>query len=185
VAALTKALDAWWWPTAVGPWMRCFCADYRDLCFEHEKDYVTTSREKMLGMKLEEMQAGREQRLPQISAAIEPLRKALGEHAWLGGTSPNYADYRILGPILFLASVGKQPALAVDDPLRDWIERCRDLFGGLGRHPGLHELYGLTVPEGGPEPYMRESWRGGIYKRNTGPESTRAETEFITKKSAR
>jgi hypothetical protein len=38
------------------------------------------------------------------------------------------------------------------------------------------------VPEGGPEPYMRESWRGGIYKRNTGPASTRAETEHITKK---
>ena len=185
VAALTKALDAWWWPTAVGPWMRCFCADYRDLCFEHDKDYVTTSREKMLCMKLEDMQAGREDRLPQISAAIEPLRKALGEHKWLGGSEPNYADYRILGPILFLASVGKQPALAEDDPLRDWIERCRDLFGGLGRHPGLHELYGLTVPEGGPEPYMRESWRGGIYKRNTGPESTRAETEFITKGAAK
>ena len=58
------------------------------------------------------------------------------------------------------------------------------LFGGLGRHPGLHELYGLTVPEGGPEPYMREKWRGGIYKRNTGPASTRAETEHITKGKA-
>jgi hypothetical protein len=81
VAALTKALDAWWWPTAAGPWMRCFCADYRDLCFERDKDYVTTSREKMLGMKLEEMQAGREDRLPQISAAIEPLRMALREHS--------------------------------------------------------------------------------------------------------
>ena len=56
---------------------------------------------------------------------------------------------------------------------------------GLGRHPGLHELYGLTVPEGGPEPYMRETWRGGINKRNTGPESTRAETEHITKAAAK
>lgn len=184
VAALTKALDAWWWPTAVGPWMRCFCADYRDLCFERDKDYVTTSREKMVGMKLEDMQAGRAERLPLISAAIEPLRMALREHQWLGGSEPNYADYRIMGPIMFLASVGKVPALAADDPLRDWIERCRDLFGGIGRHPGLMNLYGLDVPAGGPEPYMRETWRGGIYKRNTGPASTRAETAHITNAKA-
>lgn len=181
VAALTKALDAWWWPTAVGPWMRCFCADYRDLCFEEDKHYVTTSREVMVGMKLEEMQAGREDRLPQISAAIEPLRMALREHEWLGGDAPNYADYRILGPILFLASVGKIPALAEDDPLRDWIERCRDLYDGLGRHPGLHNLYGLKQREGDPDLYLRDGWRGGIYKRNTGPASTQAETQHITK----
>ena len=30
--------------------------DLLDLCFEHDKDYVTTSREKMLGMKLEDME---------------------------------------------------------------------------------------------------------------------------------
>ena len=181
VAALTRALDAWFWVTATGPWMRCYCADYRDLSLPQDREYVTTSREMMLGKKLEEMQAGREDRLPAISASLEPLRLALREHKWLGGSESNYADYRILGSILWLASVARTPPLSPDDPLRDWIERCRDLYGGLGRHPGLHELYGLKVPEGGPEPYMRESWRGGIYKRNTGPDSTRAETDHITK----
>src|SRR5690606_18774699 len=68
VAALTKALDAWFWKTATGPWMRCYCADYRDLSLPQDHEYVTTSREIMLGKKLEEMQAGREDRLPQISA---------------------------------------------------------------------------------------------------------------------
>jgi glutathione S-transferase len=179
VAALTKALDAWWWATAVGPWMRCFCADYRDLCFERDKDYVTKSREIMVGMTLEERQKGRENRLPQISAAIEPLRHALREHKWLGGSEPNYADYRILGPILFLASIGKVPSLAEDDPLRDWIERCRDLYGGLGRHPGLMNLYGLKQRDGDPDLFVKSTWRGGIHKRNTGPASTREETQRI------
>ncbi len=185
VAAVTKALDAWYWPAIVGPWMRCFCADYRDLCFEQDKDYVTKSREVMLGMKLEEMQKGREDRLPKISADLEPLRTALREHQWLGGDMPNYADFRIMGPIMFLASVGTIPALAEDDPLRDWIERCRDLYGGVGRHEGLHNLYGLEHREGDPDPYMRENWRGGAFKRNTGPESTRAETEHIGKTGAK
>jgi glutathione S-transferase len=180
-AALTKALDAWFWATAVGPWMRCFCADYRNVCYEHDKEYVTSTREVMLGKKLEDMQAGREDRLPAISAALEPLRMALREHAYLGGSEPNYADYRIMGGFLWLASVAGTPALAADDPLRDWVERVRALFGGLGNHPGLFPIFGLEQREGDPDPFNRQAGQGGIFKRNTGPASTQAETKHINK----
>ncbi|MEO0062996.1 MAG: hypothetical protein RLZZ08_1556 [Pseudomonadota bacterium] len=184
VAALTRALDAWFWRVGTGPLMRCFCADYRDVAFEHDQDYITRSREVMVGMKLEDRQAGREDRLPLISAELEPLRMTLRESLWLGGDSPNYADYRILGSFLFVASVGKVPSLAEDDPLRDWIERCRDLFGGLGRHPGLFNLYGLKQRDGDPDPFQKMQGAGGIHKRNTGPASTSAETMRITGKAA-
>jgi len=180
-AVLTKALDAWFWSTAVGPWMRCFCADYRDVCYEHDKEYVTSTREVMLGKKLEDMQAGREDRLPQISASLEPLRMALREHDYLGGSEPNYADYRIMGGFLWLASVAQTPALAADDPLRGWVERVRALFGGLGNHPGLFEIFGLEQREGDPDPFVRQAGQGGIFKRNTGPASTSAETKRILK----
>jgi len=179
VASLARAVDAWFWRMIVGPWMRCFCADYRDLCFEQDKAYVTHSREIMVGMRLEEKQAGREDRLPQISAELEPLRIALRETPWLGGDAPNYADYRIIGPFLFLASVATIPPLAEDDPVRDWVERVRALFGGLGHHPGLFPLWGLRRREGDPELFAPQG-QGGIHKRNTGPESTRAETRRIT-----
>ncbi len=180
-AALTKALDAWFWATAVGPWMRCFCADYRNVCFEHDKEYVTSTREVMLGKKLEDMQAGREDRLPAISAALEPLRMTLREHAFLGGSEPNYADYRIMGGFLWLASVAGTPALASDDPLRGWVERVCALFGGLGNHPGLFPIFGLEQREGDPDPFNRQAGQGGIFKRNTGPASTQAETKHILK----
>lgn len=91
VAVMIRALDAWFWGAAVGPWMRSYCADYRDVCFEHDKEYVTSSRAVMLGGKLEDIQAGREDRLPAISAALEPLRLALRGSDFLGGSSPNYA----------------------------------------------------------------------------------------------
>ncbi|OYW45403.1 MAG: 1,3-beta-glucanase [Sphingomonadales bacterium 32-68-7] len=184
VATLTRALDAWFWRAAVGPWMRSYCADYRDQCLECDKDYVTTSREIMLGMKLEDMQAGREERLPKISAELEPLRMALRDSPWLGGAAPNYADYRVLGSVLWLASVARTPPLSAEDPLRDWIERGRDLFDGLGRHPGLNTLYGLEPRDGDPEPFMKVGGAaGGIFKRNTGPASTQAETRKITAKA--
>jgi hypothetical protein len=86
VAATLKALDHWFWNAAVGPWMRCFCADYRDLSLPQDHEYITHSREKMLGRKLEEIQAGRE-RLAGISAALEPLRSTLAQHPWLGGSA--------------------------------------------------------------------------------------------------
>jgi glutathione S-transferase len=184
VAVLTKALDAWFWSTATGPWMRCFCADYRDVSFEHDQDYITTTREVMLGARLEDLQAGREDRLPQISANLEPLRMALREHPFLGGASPNYADYRVMGSILWLASVAQVPALAAHDPLRDWIERVRALYGGLGNHPGLFEIFGLEQRDGDPDPFNRQAGKGGIFKRNTGPASTQAETRFINKQDA-
>jgi hypothetical protein len=164
--------------------MRCYCQDYRDLSLPQDQDYVTHSRENMLGRTLEEMQAGRADRLPAISAALEPLRKSLREAAWLGGKEPNYADYRALGNFLFTASIAKTPPLAEDDPLREWLERCFDLFDGLGRHPGLFSLFGLKPRDGDPELFSRLGPWGGQEQRNTGPASTRPETEAITRPKA-
>ncbi|HSG35464.1 MAG TPA: beta-etherase [Sphingomonadaceae bacterium] len=180
VASVTRALDAWFWGAATGPWMRCFCVNYRDLANPEDHEYITHSREKMLGMTLEEMQAGWEDRLAGISAALEPLRIALRETKYLGGHTPNYADYRILGSILFTASVCKtSPVLADDDPLRPWIDSLLDMYDGLGRHPGLFPLFGLKQREGDPALFMPQG-QGGIHKRNTGPASTQAETQRIT-----
>ncbi len=159
----------------------CYCQDYRDLSLPQDHEYVTSSRETMLGRKLEDIQAGREDRLPQISASLEMLRQTLRESKWLGGDEPNYADYRILGSFLFTASVAKTPPLSEEDPLRDWLDRCFDLYDGLGRHPGLFPLFGLERREGDPELFSTVAAMGGQQHRNTGPDSTRAETEAITR----
>lgn len=184
VKPLAQFLEGWLWRTAVTPWFGCYIKDYRDLSLPQDHAYVTESREVMLGgRKIEDVQAGREERLPLVPPTLEPLRQLLTENPWLGGDSPGYADYRALSVFLWLGSVATTPALTDDDPLRDWLDRGFDLYGGLGRHPGMHTLFGLKLREGDPEPFSKAPAGGGIASRNTGPASTRAETERLKGKA--
>jgi glutathione S-transferase len=184
VKPLTQVVETWLWQQAIRPWMTCFLKSYRDLSLPQDHAYVTESRERMFGGKIEDIIVGREDRIPTVPPKLEILRTVLREHKWLGGGSPNYADYRALSVFLFCASVADTPVLTDDDPLRDWIDRGFDLYGGLGRHQGMHPLFGLKLREGDPEPFNKDAAAGGLASRNTGPQSTAAETARITGKSA-
>ena len=180
-----QMLEQWLWQTAIGPWMTCYLGQYRDRALPEDHAYVTESRERMFGgQKIEDIIVGREDRLPQIPPKLELMRTTLREHAWFGGESPNYVDYRMLSVFLFLAAVADIPALPEDDPLRDWIERGFDLYGGLGRHPGLSPLFGLPRRENDPEPFERNPPEWGLTRRNTGPQSTAAETARLKGRAA-
>ncbi len=142
---LVKFIDAWAWRTVIGPWFRCYILDYHDLSRPVDHAYVRESRERLFlqGRRMEDVQAGREERLPEITPLLDPLRQLLKDTPWLGGDKPNHADYCILSTFLWTASVAKIPPLHDDEPLRDYIDRGFDLYGGLGRHPGMHNLFGL------------------------------------------
>ena len=181
IKPLTEFVEGWLWRTAIGPWFSCFIIDYRDRSLPQDHEYVTTTRETMLGgRKLEDVSAGREDRLPQVPPTLEPFRQLLKANKWLGGEAPNYADFRALAVFLWTASVAGTPPLTEDDPLRDWLDRGFDLYGGLGRHPGMSPLFGLKLRDGDPEPFVKDGPVGGLATRNKGPESTRAETERMT-----
>ncbi|MGZ3234975.1 MAG: beta-etherase [Croceibacterium sp.] len=174
---MTETLERWLWQTAIGPWMTCYIKTYRDRSLPQDHEYVTTSRERMFGAKMEDVILGREARLPQVLPNLELLRQTFAEHPWIGGESPNYADYRLLSVFLFCASVADIPPMTEDEPLRGWIDRGFDLYGGLGRCEGMSPLFGLQLREGDPEPFQKgPGFGGGLARRNTGPESTREET---------
>ena len=176
VEIATKFIEGWLWGNVLREWMPNIVQDYRDMVMDVDWDYVTKTRTPP-GKTLEEVQAGREDRLPLIPPKLELLRTTLRETPWLGGDAPNYTDYRALAVFLFMSAVATTPVLTEDDPIRDWVERGFDLHGGLGRIPGMKPLFGLKLRQGDPEPFVKDAVGNGLTRRNTGPDSTKAETE--------
>src|ERR1700737_5008807 len=70
---------------------------------------------------------------PALADTLKPLRSHLSQYPFLGGNTPNYADYIALGAFHWVASVSTLPLLArSDDTLRRWLDKGFDLYGGLG-----------------------------------------------------
>lgn len=107
---------------------------------QEDRIYFRTSRESRMGQPLEQAVADREDRLPAVRARFEPLRQTLTASAFIGGDTPNYADYMAIGVLIWATSVATMPLFAKDEALLPWINRCLDLYNGLGRQiklPGL------------------------------------------------
>jgi glutathione S-transferase len=124
-----------WADTVLNPMVaRILVRDVLDVLDTKDKAYFRKSREERFGAKLEQLQAEREERLPELRTLLEPLRVALGDGEWLGGNDgPSYADYIIFGAFQWARCVSRFELLAEDDPLWGWRERMLDLFGGLAR----------------------------------------------------
>jgi len=105
--------------------------------YEHltpeDRDYFRTTREQRFGRPLEEVQAGREERLEAFRKSLQPLRMTLSDAPFIGGPAPLYADYLVFGAFQWARTVSPFRLLAADDPLTAWLERCLDLHDGIGR----------------------------------------------------
>jgi glutathione S-transferase len=107
--------------------------DIHEILDPVDKAYFRESREKRLGRTLEAAQADRAERVAAFRQALAPLRLMLRHQPWIGGAAPLFADYLVFGPLQWARVASAFPVLAADDPVRDWFERCLDLFGALGR----------------------------------------------------
>jgi len=97
------------------------------------RDYFIANREARFGMKLEQVTAGREERLPEFHALLAPLRHVLSGQDYLGGDEPDYADYAVFGGFQWARCTSPFRLLAPGDAVHAWRERMLDLFGGLAR----------------------------------------------------
>jgi glutathione S-transferase len=108
--------------------------DIHDQLDEADKPYFRTSREKRFGGRsLEDVQRGRESRIAEFRATLQPLRAMLAMQAWISGETPAYADYLVFGAFQWARIVSRFPILEKDDAVAQWFERMLDLYDGLGR----------------------------------------------------
>jgi glutathione S-transferase len=120
-----------------------YALDIHNAARPEDRAYFRQSREvRLKGRTLEEFTADRESQVSALRDSLAPLRGQLASYPFLGGESPNYADYIAMSAFLWVASVSTLPLLAKnDDTLRTWLDRGFDLYGGIGRDPKMKPLF--------------------------------------------
>jgi glutathione S-transferase len=141
--AMVRLMDEWFTAEVLRKMFRMYILDVHDAARPEDKPYFRESRETRFlhGKTLEEFTADRVTRLPALRDALNPLRLHLKNHPFMGGSSPNYADYIVLGAFIWAASVGTVTMLAADDSLRGYVDRGLDLYGGMARDPRMRPLF--------------------------------------------
>jgi glutathione S-transferase len=131
--ALAKFFDGWFGLEIMNRIFAINVLDIHNHARAADQPYFRQSREARLGGKtLEQFTEGRDARLPELHHALRPMRAALATSPFLGGDTPNYADYIALGGFLWAGAVCTIPLLKSDDRLNDWLKRGFDLYGGIG-----------------------------------------------------
>ncbi|MGB5092197.1 MAG: glutathione S-transferase family protein [Parvibaculum sp.] len=139
--AAIRFFDNWFGLEIMNRMFGLYVLDIHNVAFPQDHAYFRESREKRLGgMTLEAFTRDREARLPELRHALRPLRATLAQQPWLGGETPNYADYIALGGFLWVASVNTLPPLEQADTLNDWLSRGFALYGGIARDAKRHPL---------------------------------------------
>jgi glutathione S-transferase len=128
----------WWGDTVVIAGMfPMIVADIHDHLPPADQAYFRQSREARLGKTLEEASADREQRVAGFRKSLDPMRLTLKTQPFLGGATPNYADYIMFGGFQWARAISPFALLAKDDAIYAWREKLLDAFGGLARRsPG-------------------------------------------------
>jgi glutathione S-transferase len=146
--AMVRLMDAWFLAEVLRKLFRLYVLDVYNAARPQDQAYFRHSREaRIKGTSLEAFTADRVQYLPALRESLAPLRAQLSANIFLGGETPNYADYIALGAFQWVASVATLPALASSDQvLRAWLDRGFDLYGGLGRDARQRPLFESPSP---------------------------------------
>jgi glutathione S-transferase len=130
---VTQFFQYWVQTTVHAGIARLVLLDLHNSLHPSDQAYFRASREKQFHKTLEEVQAGREERVEAFRKTLQPLRLAVGSHGFVGGEQPCYADYLAFGGFQWARLSSPFPLLEEGDLVHGWFERCLDLYGGMGR----------------------------------------------------
>lgn len=124
----------WWGDTAVvGGIFPMIVKDIYDHLRPADQPYFRKTREARLGKTLEEAGTNRDTAVEAFRQTLNPMRLTLKTQPYLGGTSPNYADYIVFGPFQWARAISPFKLLKDDDPVYAWREKLLDAFDGMAR----------------------------------------------------
>lgn len=124
----------WWGDTAVvGGIFPMIVKDIYDHLRPADQPYFRKTREARLGKTLEEAGTNRDTVVEAFRQTLNPMRLTLKTQPYLGGTSPNYADYIVFGPFQWARAISPFKLLKEDDPIYAWREKLLDAFDGMAR----------------------------------------------------
>ena len=131
--ATVRFVERWTQFTVQAPLLRLIVADINATLDAPDQLYFRKDREAKLGKTLEDIQAGRDERLDAFREFLRPLREMLKFQPFIGGKSPLFHDYVVFGSLQWARVASPFKLLANDDPVAAWFERLLDLHGGAGR----------------------------------------------------
>lgn len=121
-----------WSDTVLGPVLRrLIYADFIWCLDEGDRAYFRQSRERDLGMTLEEACADRATWLEALHRVLVPLERALGEQRFIAGAAPNYPDYVVFSALQWARLGSPQEIIEPGCATHDWRTRMIGLFDGL------------------------------------------------------
>ena len=135
--AMARMINWWGDIAVVGGVFPLIVADIPPHLKQVDAAYFRKTRETRFGKSLEEVAAGRDNAVEGFRRALDPMRLTLKTQSFLGGDTPNYADYIVFGPFQWARVVSPFKLLAEGDPVHAWREKLLDAFDGMARQsPG-------------------------------------------------
>lgn len=108
-------------------------ADIWSILTPEDQVYFRQTRERFLGRKLEEAQAGREDATPAFLNTLNPVRDMLSGGKFLSGAAPGWSDYTMASIFIWARTVSDYDVLDDDMVMTEWFERMLDLYDGHAR----------------------------------------------------
>ena len=124
----------WWGDIAViGGIFPFIVADIASRLGPADAAYFRESREARFKKSLEEVASDRDRAVEGFRRALDPMRLTLRTQPYLGGATPNYADYIVFGAFQWARVVSPFKLLTENDPVYAWREKLLDAFDGMAR----------------------------------------------------
>ncbi len=138
--AMGRMLNWWGDVVIVGGIFPLIAADIHGHLQPIDQAYFRQTREARLGRTLEEAAATRDKAVEGFRKSLDALRLTLRSQPFIGGTTPNYADYIVFGGFQWARATSPFKLLKTDDLIFAWRERLLDAFDGLARRSPGYEI---------------------------------------------